>query len=96
MFFLRPDGDCVVVMMDGKEFGVYALSEDAEIVIGDGHNVLIIKDGKAYMEYADCPDGICTSHRPISREGESIVCLPNKVVATVKSGGEDDAPDLVV
>ncbi len=96
MFFLRPEGECVVVTVDGKEYGIYSLSEDAEITIGDGHNILVIKNGEAYMKYANCPDGICTSHRPISREGESIVCLPNRVAATVKADAGADSPDIVV
>ena len=47
------------------------------------------------MENASCPDGICVSHRPIFRDGESIVCLPNRVVITVVSDGDTASPDIV-
>ena len=97
--FLRGDGDVVIVEVDGKKFGEYSLSVDrtVEIRTGDGGkevNLLVIKDGKAYVDHATCPDGICAAHRPISKQGESIVCLPHKVVITVKRSG-DDAPDII-
>ena len=59
-------------------------------------NRFVIRDGKAYMEYASCPDGICVDHSPIFRDGESIVCLPNRVVITVTdSNNQDEGPDIV-
>ena len=87
-FFLRGERDRVVVTVNGEEYGTYSLSRDAEIDVrtgkdGEHLNRLIIKEGKASMETATCPDGICVSHKPIFRDGESIVCLPNKVVVTV-------------
>ena len=63
---------------------------------GDGEfNRLVIRDGKAFMETATCPDGICVSHRPISRVGESIVCLPHRVIVKVIGEGGGEEPDIV-
>ncbi len=100
-YLLRGEGDKVVVTVDGKKFGTYSLAEDVTVEIRTGEqkdevNVLVIKDGEAYVETATCPDGICAGHKPISREGESIVCLPHKVVITVYATEEEDAPDIVV
>lgn len=100
-YLLRGEGDRVVVTVDGKEFGSYSLTEDVTVEICTGAqnenlNVLVIKGGKAYVETATCPDGICAGHKPISREGESIVCLPHKVVITVYATEEKDAPDIIV
>ena len=99
-YFLRPGGDEVVVKVDGEIFGTYPLHTDAvvEIRTGEGEeqlNLLVIKDGKAYVEKATCPDGICAAHRPIFREGESIVCLPNKVAVTVQTKDPSSGPDVV-
>ena len=96
-FLIRAEGDAVVVTLDGEEIGRYSLSVDRVVDISDGNslNRLVIKDGKAYVEYADCPDGICVNHRPISRDGESIVCLPNRVVITVYLS-DDDGPDIIM
>ena len=100
-YFLRGEGDIVVVTVDGKEFGRYSLTKDVTVEICTGVekeelNLLVIKDGQAHVETATCPDGICAGHKPIKREGESIVCLPHKVVITVFSTEEKDAPDIVV
>lgn len=99
-FFFRGDGDTVTVEVDGKLWGTYALSEarNVEIRTGEGGeelNLLIIKDGKAHVETATCPDGICAAHKPISREGESIVCLPHRVVITVHTKKDDQQPDII-
>ena len=100
LFVFRESGNVVKVTVDGKLYGTYSLSEDITHVIRSGenddrYNVLIIKDGKAYVESATCPDGICASHRPIFRNGESIVCLPNGVVITVITDDNTDSPDAV-
>ena len=101
LFGLRKNGDTVKVTVDGKIYGTYALNKDITEDIYSGKNKehlnrLIIKDGKVYMEKATCPDGICVSHTPIFREGESIVCLPQRVVITVVSNNDTDTPDIVV
>ncbi|MBQ9748599.1 MAG: NusG domain II-containing protein [Clostridia bacterium] len=95
-FLFRGEGDTVRVTVGRELFGTYSLDTDrvVEIRTGDALNILVIRDGRAYMETASCPDGICTAHRPISRDGESIVCLPNRVVVTVLATRED-APDIV-
>ena len=99
IYVLRGEGNAVTVTVDGKPLATYSLSEDRTVEIRTGKdeeelNLLIIKDGKAYVETATCPDGICAAHKPISRDGESIVCLPHKVVITVTTGGEE-GPDIV-
>ena len=48
-----------------------------------GKCILVIFDGKADMESADCPNQICVHHSAISHTGETIVCLPNRVVIEV-------------
>ena len=99
LFFLRGEGSTVQVEVDGTVIGTYPLSVDREVEIKTGENgeelnLLVIKDGKATVTAATCPDGICAAHRPISREGESIVCLPHKVVVTVIGGSGED-PDVI-
>lgn len=100
-YLFHGEGDRVVVTVDGEVFGTYSLSEDVTVEIRTGAqgselNLLVIKDGKAYVETATCPDGICAGHKPISREGESIVCLPHRVVITVYAADTDEEPDIIV
>ena len=97
LFLLRGEGSTVTVEVDRQIIGTYSLAIDrvVDIPTDDGEmNRLVIRDGKAFMESATCPDGVCVSHRPISREGETIVCLPHKVVVTV-IGGNENEPDVI-
>ncbi len=101
IYFMRPEGDRVEVKVDGEVIGSYPLNQDAEIEIRTGNdneqlNLLVIKDGKAYVQTATCRDGICANHSPINRVGQSIVCLPHKVSITVTSDQDAEAPDIVV
>ena len=99
LYFFRGEGDTVTVSVDGTIIATYPLDVDRveDIHTGtDGLNRLIIRDGKAWVETASCPDGICAAHKPIHRSGESIVCLPNKVVVTVQKADATDQPDVIL
>ena len=101
LFFLRKQGNTVTVTVDGKVYATYSLQDNVteDIVTGrngENHNIFVIKEGKVYMESATCPDGICVRHRPVFRDGESIVCLPNGVVVTVTDESDKASPDIVV
>lgn len=89
VFILLPrGGDRIDITVDGEHFAVFSLSEDREINI-NGHNVLVIEDGSAYMKSADCPDRLCLDQASIDGRGGSIICLPNRVVVEVSDGSID-------
>ena len=79
----------IVVKVDGELFGTYDITSDMEIDINNS-NTLVIKDNKAYMKDATCSDKLCIKQKEISRDGESIICLPNKVVVTAESDSRSD------
>ena len=91
--FGRQTAGIVKVTVDGEVFGTYSLEKKQEIEINDT-NRLIIEDGQVDMVEADCPDQICVEHISISKNKETIVCLPNKVVVEIV-GGEDAEIDAV-
>ena len=96
----RAEGDSVEVRVDGQITAKYPLPVDrtVEIVTGeknDQHNLLVIQNGEARVLQASCPDGICAAHRPISRRGESIACLPHRVVITVRTAEGEITPDII-
>ena len=97
-FRSRPQGGQVQITVDGTVYGTYSLGKEQEIQIPDASgattNVLLIKDGMAKMIEANCPDKLCEYQNAISKSGESIICLPNKVVVTVTGKQEDDAIDV--
>ena len=74
----------VTVFADGKMYGRYLLGKEQEIAINDT-NVLRIENGTVTMAQASCPDQLCVHQKAISRNRESIICLPNEVVVTVDS-----------
>jgi hypothetical protein len=98
LLLFKPEGDVVSVSVDGEVIAEYPLSEDVEVEIetDGGYNLLVIEGGRARVERASCPDGICAAHRPISQDGASIICLPNRVVIEVHASyAADGAPDVI-
>ena len=94
LFCTSSGGGQVQVRVDGSVAATYPLSRDASYTINGangGTNLLVIEDGTARIEEASCPDGICVNTGRISRSGQSIVCLPNKVVVEIISAQGDDA-----
>ena len=85
----REQGAYAVVTVDGAVVGEYSLSIDGEFSLNGGTNTLVIKDGKAFVSYASCPDGLCVNQGKISSVGERIVCLPNKLMVEIVGEGEE-------
>ncbi len=56
--------------------------EDYEIVNLGTNKVRIEHDG-VYMENANCPDKLCVHQGRISKTGQSIICLPNKIIVEI-------------
>ena len=83
-FFTSKSGEYVQAKIDGKVKAEYSLKNNGTYpIIGSGKNVLVIDDGKAYIKEADCPDKLCVKQGKIKRVGQSLICLPNKVVVEV-------------
>ena len=89
----REPGASVVIFCENEIIAEYPLSTDGEYTLNNGSNILTVKDGKAYMKYADCPDGLCKHQGKISRTGERIVCLPNRIMIEVQGVGEEIFPN---
>mgnify|MGYP002545261715 FL=1 len=81
------------ITVSGEEYGSYSLEEDQVIKVGDT-NVCEIKDKKVSMISADCPDQLCIHQRTIQLQGETIVCLPNKVVLEITGTRQTDQEAL--
>ncbi len=83
--FMKKGGS-VRVSVDGETVKTYSLDDDGEYHIegcDGGFNLLVIKDGKAYISEADCPDKLCVKQGKVSKEGETVICLPHKVVIEI-------------
>ena len=74
-------GSRVVVKQDNKI--VYNESININKTVDTPTNTVIIKDGIVYISNATCKNQVCVNTGKISKKGESIVCLPNKVVVEI-------------
>ncbi len=75
----------VRVTQKGEILEMYPLDRNLTKVFQTdlGVNTLIIEDKTARIEDANCPDQICVKTFAISKPGESIVCLPHKLVIEI-------------
>ena len=78
----------VTVRVDGEVAATYDLSKDREVDLNGGSNHMKIEDGKVEMISADCPDKLCVHQKAISKNNESIICLPNRVVLQITNQDE--------
>jgi hypothetical protein len=84
----RKAGGEAIVTVDGRLAATIPLSVEAKLPIGTGQgflNVVEVSGGRVRVVEADCPDRLCVRQGWIRYDGESIVCLPHKLVVTVRS-----------
>ena len=99
LFFLttgREEGESVRVEVDGMEVARYPLNVDGRYSLNGGSNILVIEDGKAFLEDANCPDKLCVRQGRIYRKGETITCLPNKLIVTVEKKASQDDVEIIL
>ena len=89
----KEEGAGVIVKVDGVKVAEYSLSKNGTYPLNGGTNILVIENGKAYLTDANCPDKLCVHQGKISRTGETITCLPNKLTVTVF--GAEESVDLI-
>ncbi len=79
-------GSVVQVAVDGEVVLSIPLSRDGSYSVNGGSNTIEVKDGRVSIVDADCPDRLCVRQGWIDGKGQSIVCLPNRVIVTVVGG----------
>lgn len=86
----RKTPEEVVVYVGEQEYARFSVKENREFLIEteQGSNLLILKDGTADVTEASCPDKICVHQSPISQTGETIVCMPNRVIVTIEQASQ--------
>ncbi len=88
-------GGQIQITVDGVLYGTYSLFEEREIRVEQerGVNLIYVRDGAAWMAQADCPDGYCIGQGKIREKGQSIVCLPHRLVVEVTEANGDMAEE---
>lgn len=92
LFRISGQGTLVEIKIAQKTYGTYDLNIDQEVLISDDQGLLLmkclIKSGSVRVLESDCPDKICIDEGSIKLTGQTIVCLPNKVVIKIISDNE--------
>lgn len=85
----------VTITLDGKVVKTLDLTESSSFSPDGGHTTVTVKDGKAYISDSDCSDGLCLLMKPVTKDGGSVICLPNRVAVVSEkaknTGGADYA-----
>ena len=94
-------GNTARITLDGKEIrriDLSAVTEPYEFDVesSSGINRVRVEPGKISVISADCPDGVCVAHGPISKSGSPIVCLPHRLVIEILREDGSDAPDAEI
>lgn len=78
-----------VVLVYGEQglFREVPLHREGRVAIPGplGESIIEVRSGKVFMVSSPCANKLCIHMGKISRSGESIVCVPNKVSVIVSS-----------
>lgn len=100
LFPSAPEHGILEVRLNGQLQMKLPLEQDADREVSGSNNIINrfqIQDGTVQMTEANCHDRTCIHTGAISRPGESIVCLPHRLVlAIVETNRTDLQPDAVV
>ena len=85
----KSDGNVAVVCVNGAETGRYPLVQNGRYELNGGSNILVIENGVAWLEDADCPDKLCVRQGKVHLDGQVITCLPNKLTVTIRADNSE-------
>lgn len=91
----KASGRYISIKVDGKEIKKIQFSKDMvgktyEIKTEFGRNVIEIGDESVRVIEADCPDKLDVKQGEITKPGQVIVCLPNRLLIEYKAGNYDN------
>lgn len=86
---LASPGSIVIVELNGNPVYKGNLSEDRKVTVRGtyGDVRMQVREGRVGVVYADCPNNICVRTGWRTHAGESVICVPNRVVIRIL--GED-------
>ena len=85
-------GNTADIYIDDKLVQTIDMSVDDEYTFqtDKGSNTVEVRNGAVSMKSADCPDKVCVRMGTKNRNGETITCLPHKLVIEVHGGQEQE------
>ena len=89
--FGGKEGSTVIITKNGREYGTYPLYANQTLQVdGEYPLTVLIQSGAVSVTDAHCPDKICQHTAPVSKAGESIICVPAGVVVRISGEGQVD------
>ena len=90
-----------IIKVDGKIHKKIGLSnvkksEKVNLNLPNGKNTLLIKNNSIQMKSANCNDALCVKQGNISKVGQTIICLPHKLIIEIKGDELDSKDDLIL
>ena len=91
----RPKGKQVIVEQFGRVVFAAPLRSDRQVVVDGphGHTVVAIRNGRARIVEASCPNKVCMGMGEVSRQGEVIACVPNVLLLHIEGAPDDEGKD---
>lgn len=66
------------------------------IDVDDGQMVIVYNKDGAWVKSSPCPDKICIKEGRIQKPGETIACVPEKVLLTLQSAAKEREHDAIL
>jgi len=84
-------GSTVLVEVDGQAVYRADLHRESSFVVqgARGELAIEVRNGSVSVTRADCPNHICVRMGRKSRNGDIIVCVPNKTIIHIGGGTAD-------
>lgn len=99
----RNGGDALtaVISVDGAEtqrIPLWGLEDTEQVVESNGYTLHIhLTETEVWVDTSNCPTQDCVRTGHISRGGQSIVCLPARVIVALEGGpAAEDGVDAVL
>lgn len=98
----KSPGSFLEIQQNGKVVKTLPLTEDhSETITSEngGKNTFTIQNGTVSMREANCGDHTCIRTGSISKSGESIVCLPHRLIFRItkdETKPDSSEPDAIV
>ena len=87
-------GPYAVVQNTEGEYDVLPLSVDTTLRVesSKGYNVVMVRNGKVFVDEADCKNQVCVETGEVGNAGDIIVCLPHQLVVQVVNDPSEASP----
>ena len=78
------------------DLGKVTAETKLEIPVQDGTLTLFYDKDGAWVASSPCPEKLCMHQGKITRAGQTIACLPEKVLLTITTPGKEAEYDAII